>query len=353
MLNSTERISSSGTSQPFGAPSSTVLPRVWDLITFGFELQMLQLHMRVLQPVVSGFLVLEATTTLHAVNSARIAAYETKPIVLTPALQAGTFPPDLAAMTHVTVLNATAEAVRCKASGGRMPGRYGCWETRHRHALLESLFAVASEEDVALFADVDEIAKPEVVSMLARCFPFPPRPTRGTSMVVLLAIEYKYGVHCTSGKATWANGPHAWSVRSLLQQRRSMGLKFFGSNRFLVRDRPKARSAGWHLTSFGDPSELRQKLATWSHAEMFDEAVHPNSLDVQRLERCAASCLVANARTWSKNGTPAPRCMPGDLGLPGVRRLTESNIPEVDLPHYLIEHRSDFATFFRYLRGPN
>lgn len=344
MVNSSDERSSSG------GRGGQAAPRVWALITFGFELSMLMLHMRVLQEVVAGFLVLEATTTLHAVNAGLLSQYDAKPIVLTDALRRGTFPSDLAAKTTVTVLNATAEAARCHASGGQMGGRYGCWETRHRHALLEALFNVAAPQDVALFADVDEIARPHVVSMLARCFAFPPRPTRGTSMVVLLALEYKYGVHCVARQATWANGPHAWSVRSLLQQRRSMGLKFFGSNRFVVRDRPKVRDGGWHLTSFGEPEELRQKLATWSHAELFDEGAHPASLDVGRLERCAASCYVANARAWSKNGTPAPACEAGDLVLPGTRRLITAESWRADLPTYLKRHRAEFPAYFRYLR---
>ena len=35
--------------------------------------------------------------------------------------------------------------------------------------LLELLFAVAKDDDLALLADVDEIASPDVVHMLRRC----------------------------------------------------------------------------------------------------------------------------------------------------------------------------------------
>ena len=37
--------------------------RIFELITFGFELEMLKLHMRIMQPEVAGFLEVEATST--------------------------------------------------------------------------------------------------------------------------------------------------------------------------------------------------------------------------------------------------------------------------------------------------
>ncbi len=40
----------------------------------------------------------------------------------------------------------------------------GLWQV-----LLELLFAVAKDDDLALLADVDEIASPDVVHMLRRC----------------------------------------------------------------------------------------------------------------------------------------------------------------------------------------
>ena len=42
--------------------------RVFALITFGYELEMLTLHMRVLQPEVTRFLVAEATSTYDAIK---------------------------------------------------------------------------------------------------------------------------------------------------------------------------------------------------------------------------------------------------------------------------------------------
>ena len=40
------------------------------------------------------------------------------------------------------------------------------------------------------------------------------------------------------------------------------------------------REAGWHLTSFGEPWELKRKLNTWLHANMFKGW----QIDVDQLE---------------------------------------------------------------------
>ena len=136
--------------------------RVFALITFGYELEMLTLHMRVLQPEVTRFLVAEATSTYDAINQGRLAP--NKPAVLTEAIGQRTFPPDLAELVTVRVLRAAEEAPRCKAAKpARFAGPHGCWEARHRSVLLELLFGVADrDEDLALLADVDEIASPQV-----------------------------------------------------------------------------------------------------------------------------------------------------------------------------------------------
>lgn len=136
--------------------------RVFALITFGYELEMLALHMRVLQPEVTRFLVAEATSTYDAINQGRLAP--DKPAVLSEAIGQRTFPPDLAELVTVRVLRAAEEAPRCKAAKpARFAGPHGCWEARHRSVLLELLFGVADrDDDLALLADVDEIASPQV-----------------------------------------------------------------------------------------------------------------------------------------------------------------------------------------------
>ena len=72
---------------------------------------------------------------------------------------------------------------------------------------------MAAPEDVALVADTDEIARPEAVRMLKRCYPFGASGEE-PGMLVLQARAFHYGVHCR-GATVWEFGPHAFSVAFL------------------------------------------------------------------------------------------------------------------------------------------
>lgn len=252
------------------------LRRVFALVTFGYELELLTLQMRVLQREVSRYLVAEATSTYHAVNRGVLAP--SKPAVLSEAIGNHTFPLDLAAMTTVVVLHAAEERSRCKA---RFQGPHGCWEARHRAVLLDELLAVANrDDDMALLADVDEIASPSVVRLLRRCAPLwhkshaPDAPHKYT----LQAWSLFYGVHCWPRVATW-KAPHAYSVawlrKRLRDDRPPMSPIEFLDTRADVSRPPMVRDAGWHFTSTGtsvaqgpfEPASLRTATHSACHAQ--------------------------------------------------------------------------------------
>ena len=392
------------------------LRRVFALVTFGYELELLTLQMRVLQREVSRFLVAEATSTYHAVNRGMLAP--SKPAVLSEALGNGTFPLDLAAMTTVVVLRAAEERSRCTS---RFAGPHGCWEARHRAALLDQLLAIADhDDDMALLADVDELASPSVVRLLRRCAPLwhasraPDAPHKYT----LQAWSVFYGVHCWPRVATW-KAPHAYSVawlrKRLRDDRPPMSAIQFLDTRADVSRPPMVRDAGWHFTSTGAsalpvhipagrfaratdsachaqshsslghappcrhtprrrilsslacsrrPHELRRKLTTWGHANMFSESNHPGSLDLARLERCQRFCLEANAGRGQRDAPPCASRGGGgggvggggggaqgggrDRKLPGVL-LTEATLGRATLPEYLLRHRAQYPSLFQYL----
>jgi hypothetical protein len=103
--------------------SESVAPtrRVWDLIAFGFEVDMLTLHMRVLQDVVAGFIITESDVAFQTQHS--------KPLVLTESLQQGRIAPSLARMITLRPM-LRAEAV---AEMNRIGNDTGCekggWKT--------------------------------------------------------------------------------------------------------------------------------------------------------------------------------------------------------------------------------
>ena len=109
---------------PQAGRNSTPPPgrRIFEMITFGFELEMLTLHMRVMQPEVAGFLVAEATSTFQAVNRGNLT--RSKPAVLSEALRNGTFPLDLARLLTVLRSNSYTTMQSCKRVRAHNPAHY-------------------------------------------------------------------------------------------------------------------------------------------------------------------------------------------------------------------------------------
>ena len=262
--------------------------RVYSLILFGFELRMLELHMRMLAPQVEKFLVAESTLTFQ---------FGEKPAHLTEALRRGSIAPELAQKLRVDVVSPDELRAHC---GGRL--RHGdglavrCVETHQRARLFRLLFAVAADGDIALLSDVDEIAKPAALALLRRC---PPFGANGSApyKIVLESVDYKFGVHCLS-KSRWT-GLHAYSVGFLRAERSKIeDANGAAQWRLQVFTAPKLVNAGWHFSSFGTPQELKTKLSTWGHANLFDEA------DRSRSSASSAARAAASSRVEVATATP-------------------------------------------------
>ena len=92
----------------FTEPQQHVRHRVWVLIPFGFEIQMLKLHAQTLQNDVDGILVVE--------SAADIAQGASKPLHLSEALRRGTFlPRNVSRLLHVRVLSVEPHPVSSQA----------------------------------------------------------------------------------------------------------------------------------------------------------------------------------------------------------------------------------------------
>ena len=169
--------------------------KVWSAIVFGFELEMLRLHLATLADAVDGFLVTEADTCFQTAK--------TKPLVLTDALSQNALPSAVAAKTFVRVVRYADAEQFLKTrppeefrKGGRASGfslaplkapsesrRYSTrfFQAYQRYSLLELLAAHAAADDLVFVADVDEIADPQFVARARSCAPFPARWARATS----------------------------------------------------------------------------------------------------------------------------------------------------------------------------
>ena len=143
-----------------------------------------------------------------------------------------------------------------------------------------------------------------------------------------------------------AYGDHRRATR---QKREEMSADFM-----LTRSRhhsaPSIPDAGWHLTSFGAPSDLARKLRTFLHANIFHatDRERKGSLSPPRLERCMKYCLELDKPMV--NGVMPPcsgRNDPNSKRLPGTLR---SEIAGADLPHPLLNHRAQWPhAWFRFL----
>ena len=282
--------------------------KVWSAIVFGFELEMLRLHLATLADAVDGFLVTEADTCFQTAKS--------KPLVLTDALSQNALPSAVAAKTFVRVVRYADAEQFLKTrppeefrKGGRASGfslaplkapsesrRYSTrfFQAYQRYSLLELLAAHAAADDLVFVADVDEIADPQFVARARSCAPFP----------------------CLDGRARHRNGRvarrRAQVRRALLHRTRlvrraaavlrrlagreargGMSVKEFDAYRTLrTHGFPGAtRSAGWHLTSWGSRDELVRKITTFGAANRFDtKRVGADALDPQRIDACVAAC---------------------------------------------------------------
>ena len=314
--------------------------RVFSLLLFGFELPMLRLHLLQTAPHLHAVLVAESTMTFQGGS---------KPAHLTEALARGAMP--MAHKLRVAVVSPEELQRHCGAllqTGGYRAAR--CIETHQRARLFRMLFDTASADDVALLCDVDEIAKPETLVRLQRAPPFG-RNGSAPYKVVLEAVDYKFGVHCKMHKP-WT-GLHAYSAAFLLQNAHIAETDAAAQWKNQIWKQPRWTAAAWHLSSFGTPAQLRQKLATWGHANLFDERVYPESLSEPRLARCARACLVPDAPTaGSPRMQAAPSCVDGATGNKALlaRRVhRRAELAGLDLPPALVRHSVNFSAFFQYV----
>jgi len=318
---------------------------------------MLWLHVQTVQRVVDEFLIVESATT-HTTKS-------TKPLVLSEYIANGTVPSTIdRSKLNVHVVPYRSGSARYCRGGKWVHNPVRCFEAFQRFVLVEKVLERAAPNDLALFGDVDEIPRPDVVSALSRCHLLAEdadfRMGGGSTSAYALKLSlFKYGVHCAQGN-TFALGTRAFSVKALqlhyggFHNASPSDLGAMSVDFTLTRERPNPKRtlahAGWHLTSFGEPWELARKMSTWMHANLFDDK--ENALDLARLDRCARFCLEVGGREavmplCRGRGDPRSRKLPGAMV---TDMATFTRGPAHDLPPPLLTDRADYpASWFRHL----
>ncbi|MDO8534936.1 MAG: hypothetical protein Q7S17_09385 [Xanthobacteraceae bacterium] len=279
------------------------MARVFDCFPFFNELDILEIRLHELSPVVDKFVLAEATTTFSGApkplyflkNRDRFAEFADR-------------------IVHVVVDD--------------MPGdvRSG-WvrQTHQRNALLRGL-SDARPEDLILLSDVDEITRGSAIAAAAA------RPADALEILCFELRMYNYFVNFEMDKMWLRSGPRA--VRRRLLRNFSSLRTVRGPSKEPLRNllrgirtwramgrplrRVVVRDAGWHFTYLGGADAVRTKLLTFIDSEKVSDEM----LDSQHLAACISAGLPMNRRR--------------DTSLT-YRPLDQS------FPHYLLENRERFA----------
>ncbi|KAL1503201.1 hypothetical protein AB1Y20_011258 [Prymnesium parvum] len=349
------------------ADEPTARRRLWLMTPVGNDLAMFRLQLLTHEKEVDGFLVTESTHT----HSRRLK----KRALVSDALAAGVFPVPLAQKIFVRLVDLEAVATTGHCSG-RPVGypRTACVDQWQRYSLLGLLIQLARPRDIAVLADTDEIARPSVLAALKACFPFDTTQEEApTNKYILRSAHYEFGMHCR--RNDWDYGPHAYAVGYLFRrfhrreqlrgsgpvpEKKSEAASFSGLRGEGSWRAPVILNAAWHLSSFGNAKTVRAKFMSWSHANTFlapneqqheatrREAIEKSrggmgarrvsnsrpapvgfihngfenaSLSVERLSRCARSCLDPYPKPmFPRPGIPqtVPPCDPGAQRLPST-----------------------------------
>lgn len=222
--------------------------RVFDCFPFFNELDLLEIRLNELAPVVDRFVVAESATTfsgrpkpLHfAGNRERFANFADR-------------------IRHV-VVDVTGAA------------DISAWERRRQQcdALVKGLDDAAAD-DIVLMSDVDEIVRPDVI------FDLRSQPPRRREVVCFELRMANFFVNLESGERWIRSGPRAarWADVSTMEGLRKVpgpasglvknatrGLRAWSAMGSPVRRR-LVRDAGWHFSYLGDAETIRTKKVSF------------------------------------------------------------------------------------------
>lgn len=129
----------------------------------------------------------------------------------------------------------------------------GPWEREkyQRNVISDYVKDLFDEDDVVIISDVDEIPRREIVRDLAGL----------TTPVALNMKHYNYGLNCRY--------PGPWFAAKALRVRDLTTAEEVRQATF-----PIIEDAGWHFSYFGDDEFISQKFRSFSHSEVDTPLVH-------------------------------------------------------------------------------
>ena len=192
---------------------------IWDCFTFNNELDLLDLRLHTLAPVVDKFVLVEATTT-----------HSGKPKHLFFEQNMHLFKKFLDKIVHVVVLD--------------MPKSTDYWipENFQRNAIIRGLKS-ASPQDTILISDLDEIPRPSKLGEI-----------QSTGITIFQLDYYLYFLNSRSpDEPVWNLGTRA--VR-FLEMKSPQETRLYGNRRQLLLDKRVVFHGGWHFSHCGGIERL-------------------------------------------------------------------------------------------------
>ncbi|OAY81411.1 beta-1,4-mannosyl-glycoprotein 4-beta-N-acetylglucosaminyltransferase-like [Ananas comosus] len=216
--------------------------RVYDAVLVSNELDLLEIRLRELLPLVTRFLLLESNTTFTG------------------------RPKELLLARHLRDRFGFAadKIVYGMLPGDAAPGRDPFQvEARHRAAVTFLLRRSGiAPGDIVIMADADEIPRPETVELLRWCEAVPP-------VIHLEMMHYLYSFEFPAGYSSWRATAHVYHNRTRYRHSRQTDL--------ILSD------AGWHCSfCFRRIEDFIFKMTAYSHA---DRVRQRSFLDPERIQR--------------------------------------------------------------------
>ncbi len=230
---------------------------VYDCFTFFNELDLLEIRLHTLNDVVDRFVIAEATRT-----------YSGKPKELIFQKNRERFKKFAEKIVYIAVDDLMSEEEIAK-DNYNLP-----WvnENRQRNSLIKALYNIA-QTDVIIVSDLDEIPRPEKVSMAVEL------AKRGEIVRFEQALYVYYLNFKDYRNPYWYLGSIALSWKTFCESDRLNAVK---CDRYTVKSECEGRviqkvrflkptkilrQAGWHFTYMGGAKKIREKIISFSHQE--------------------------------------------------------------------------------------
>ncbi len=238
---------------------------IFDCFTFFNELDILEIRLNEMAPVVDRFVLVEASKTFQGAD---------KPLYFDQ--NKARFAPFLDKIEHVIVDFPDDLGLYRKASSQAWAREY-----YQRDQIAQGL-KTATPDDLVIVSDVDEIIRASTLQQAVRDY-------QAGSMLVFTCPVYSYYFNRQLKKNNWYLGPRLCSVRLFRSAQDQRSTKLFASrglrgsllgawhtrlwnklNTGFGGPMVEVTEAGWHFTSIGGWEAFRTKIQAFAHEEQMD-----------------------------------------------------------------------------------